>query len=114
MRILLRFSRDNQLAIVFDIVRQLVSRLIQLQVIGAGHDHYDDVAVLAFVDSAAELHAFSPPIPALRRAACSEAINAASATYVQKSTSLRDAKLQWSHRKILFSSRMSGRPNHRR
>ena len=40
------------------IVRQLVSRLIQLDVIRAGHDHHDDAAVLALLDRASELRSF--------------------------------------------------------
>jgi hypothetical protein len=35
------------------IVRELVTRLIQLNVIRAGHDHHDHAAVLAFLDRAA-------------------------------------------------------------
>ena len=42
------------------IVRQLVTRLIQLDVIRAGHDHHDDPAVLALLDRTPELRSFRP------------------------------------------------------
>jgi len=40
------------------IVRKLVSRLIQLDVIRAGHDHHDNVAVLALLDRPSEMRSF--------------------------------------------------------
>jgi hypothetical protein len=45
------------------IVRELVSRLIQLDVIRAGHDHHDDAAVLALLDRTSELRSFHLQLP---------------------------------------------------
>ena len=45
---------------LFKIVRQLMRRLIQLDVIRAGHDHHDDPAVLALLDRTPELRPFRP------------------------------------------------------
>src|SRR5207248_9171677 len=44
------------------IVRELVTRLIQLDVIRTGHNHHDDPAVLALLDSTAELRSFRPQL----------------------------------------------------
>ena len=54
-------GRETHFAIVrvLKIVRQLVSRLIKLHVIRAGHDHHGDATVL-LLDRAAELRAFRP------------------------------------------------------
>jgi hypothetical protein len=38
-----------------------VSRLIQLNVIRAGHDHHDDAAVLALLDRTSELRSYDYP-----------------------------------------------------
>jgi hypothetical protein len=51
-------SIDDALACVLKIVRELVSRLIQLEVIRAGHDHHDDAAVLELLDRTSELRSF--------------------------------------------------------
>jgi hypothetical protein len=40
---------DDAIVCVLKIVRELVSRLIQLDVIRSGHDHHDDAAVLALL-----------------------------------------------------------------
>jgi hypothetical protein len=47
---------------VLNIVRELVSRLIQLDVIRAGHDHHDDAAVLALLYRTSELRSFRPQL----------------------------------------------------
>src|SRR5437763_1878456 len=44
------------------VIRQFVSRLIQLNVVRAGHDHHDDPAVLALLNRTAELRAFRPQL----------------------------------------------------
>ena len=43
---------------VLKIVRQLVSRLVQLDVIRAGHDHHDDPPVLGLLDRTPKLRPF--------------------------------------------------------
>jgi hypothetical protein len=43
---------------VLKVVRELVSRLVQLDVIRAGHDHHDDPPVLALLDRTSELRSF--------------------------------------------------------
>src|SRR5262245_32666632 len=44
------------------IVSELVSRLIQLDVICAGHDHHDDATILELLDSTSELRPFRPQL----------------------------------------------------
>src|SRR6266513_3558458 len=44
------------------IVRELMTWLIQLDVIRAGHDHHDHATVLAFLDFFSELRAFRPQL----------------------------------------------------
>ena len=53
---------DDALVRVLKIVRELVSRLIQLDVIRAGHDHHDDTAVLALLNRTSELRSFRPQL----------------------------------------------------
>jgi hypothetical protein len=55
-------SVDNAIVCVLKIVRELVSRLIQLDVIRAGHDHHDDAAVLPLLDRTSELRSFRPQL----------------------------------------------------
>ena len=50
-------SVDDAIVCVLKIVRELVSRLIQLDVIRAGHDHHDDPSVFALLDGTSELRA---------------------------------------------------------
>jgi hypothetical protein len=52
-----RLSRPcgKQQAIVLEIIRQLVHRLIKLHVIRARHDHHDHATILAFLDCSARL-----------------------------------------------------------
>jgi hypothetical protein len=52
--------KQDQLAIVLEIVRQLMGRLIKLHIIRARHDHHDHATVLVFLDRAAELRTFCP------------------------------------------------------
>ena len=47
---------------VLKIVRELVSRLVHLDVIRAGDDHHDDAAVLALLDRTSELRSFRPQL----------------------------------------------------
>ena len=51
-------SVDDSTVCLSKIVRQLVRRLIKLDVIRAGHDHHDDAAVLALLDTTPELRSF--------------------------------------------------------
>jgi len=53
---------DDAIVCVLKIVRELVSRLIQLDVICAGHDHHDDAAVLMLFDRTSELRSFRPQL----------------------------------------------------
>ena len=53
-------SVDDVVVCVLKIVSELVSRLIQLDVIRAGDDHHDDAAVLALLDRTSELRSFRP------------------------------------------------------
>ena len=46
---------DDSTICLLKIVRQLVTRLIQLDVISAGHDYHDDPAVLVLLDRTPEL-----------------------------------------------------------
>ena len=57
-------STDNhsRLSRALKIVRELVSRLIQLDVVRAGHDHHDDAAVFALLDRTSELRSFRPQL----------------------------------------------------
>jgi len=55
-------SGNDAIVCVLKIVRELVSRLIQLDVIRAGHDHHDDAAVLALLDGTSELRSFRPEL----------------------------------------------------
>jgi hypothetical protein len=55
-------SVDDAIVCVLKIVRELVSRLIQLDVIRAGHDHHDDAAVLELLDRTSELRSFRPQL----------------------------------------------------
>ena len=55
-------SVDDAIVCVLNIVRELVSRLIQLDVIRAGHYHHDDAAVLKLLDRASELRSFRPQL----------------------------------------------------
>jgi hypothetical protein len=55
-------SVDDVVVCVLQIVRELVSRLIQPDVICAGHDHHDDAAVLALLDRTSELRSFRPQL----------------------------------------------------
>jgi hypothetical protein len=59
---LCRIIRHLGSGIVSEIVRELVSRLIQLDVIRAGDDHHDDAAVLALLDRTSELRSFRPQL----------------------------------------------------
>jgi len=67
-------SVDGGIVCVLKIVGELVSRLIQLDVIGAGHDHHDDAAVLELLDRTSELRSFRPELPTV--ASMSSHINA--------------------------------------
>lgn len=49
---------DDAAVCALKIVRELVSRLIQLNVIGSGHDHDNDPAVLALLNRTSELRSF--------------------------------------------------------
>src|SRR5438552_251748 len=51
-------SVDDSTVCLSKIVRELVSRLIQLDVIRAGDDHHDNAAVLALLDRTPELCSF--------------------------------------------------------
>jgi hypothetical protein len=51
-------SIDDAIVCVLKVVSEFVSRLIQLNVIRAGHDHHDDPAVLALLDRTPELRTF--------------------------------------------------------
>ncbi len=51
-------SVDDAIVCVLKTVRELVSRLIQLNVIRARHNHHDDAAVLALLDRTSELRSF--------------------------------------------------------
>jgi hypothetical protein len=53
---------DDAIVCVLKIVRELVSRLIQLDVIRSGHDHHDDAAVLALLYSSSELRSLRPQL----------------------------------------------------
>src|SRR6267154_1576532 len=55
-------SVDHTIVSVLKIVRQLVSRLIHLDVIRAGHYHHDDAAVLELLDRTSELRSFRPQL----------------------------------------------------
>jgi hypothetical protein len=55
-------SVDDAIVYVLNIVRELVSRLIQLDVIRAGHDHHNDAAVLELLDRTSELRSFRPQL----------------------------------------------------
>jgi len=48
-------SVDDATVCVLKIVGELVSRLIHLDIIRAGHDHHDDAAVLELLDRTSEL-----------------------------------------------------------
>jgi len=52
----------TQLSVFLKVVGELVSRLIQLDVIGAGHYHHDDPAVLELLDGTSELRSFRPEL----------------------------------------------------
>jgi hypothetical protein len=52
-------SVDNAILCVLKIVRELVSRLIPLNVIRTRHDQHVDAAILALLDWASELRSFS-------------------------------------------------------
>ena len=58
-------SGNDAIVCVLKIVRELVSRLIQLDVIGAGHDYHDDAAVLELLDRTAELRRSSPTVASM-------------------------------------------------
>ena len=51
-------SVDDSTVCLLEIVSEFVSRLIQLDVIRAGHDHHDDPAVLVLLDRTPELRSF--------------------------------------------------------
>ena len=51
-------SVDDSTVCLSKIVRELVSRLIQLDVICAGDDHHDHAAVLTLLDRTSELRSF--------------------------------------------------------
>ena len=53
---------DDAIVCVLKIVGELVSRLIHLDVIRAGHDHHDDAAVLELLDGTSELRSFRPQL----------------------------------------------------
>jgi hypothetical protein len=53
---------DDAIVCVLKIVRELVSRLIQLDVIRSGHDHHDDAAVLALLYRTSELRSLRPQL----------------------------------------------------
>src|SRR5262249_49899414 len=55
-------ATDEASACVLKIVRELVSRLIQLDVIRAGNDHHDDATILALLDRTSELRSFRPQL----------------------------------------------------
>jgi hypothetical protein len=55
-------SVDDVIVSVLKIVGELVSRLIQLDVIRAGHDHHDDATVLELLDRASKLRSFRPQL----------------------------------------------------
>jgi hypothetical protein len=55
-------SVDDAIVCVLKIVRGVVSWLIQLDVIRAGHDHHDDAAVLELLDRTSELRSFCPQL----------------------------------------------------
>jgi chemotaxis regulatin CheY-phosphate phosphatase CheZ len=55
-------SVDDAIVCVLKIVRKFVSRLIQLDVIRAGHDHHDDAAVLELLDRTSEPRSFGPQL----------------------------------------------------
>ena len=47
---------------LLQVVRQLVSRLVELDVVRTRHDHHDDAAVHLILDGAAELRPFRPQL----------------------------------------------------
>ena len=55
-------SVDDVIVCVLKIVRELMSRLIQLDIIRAGHDHQDDATVFELLDRASELRSFRPQL----------------------------------------------------
>ena len=55
-------SVDDVIVCVLKIVRELVSWLIHLDVIRAGHDHHDDAAVLDLLARTSELRSFRPEL----------------------------------------------------
>jgi hypothetical protein len=55
-------SVDDAIVCELKIVGELVGRLIQLDVIRAGHDHHGDAAVLALLDGTSELRSFRPQL----------------------------------------------------
>ena len=55
-------SFDDVVVCVLKIVREPMSRLIQLDVIRAGDDDYDDAAVLALLDRTSEPRSFRPQL----------------------------------------------------
>jgi CHASE2 domain-containing sensor protein len=58
----IRPHQDDAIVCVLKIVREFVSRLIQLDVIRAGHEHHDDAAVLELLDRTSELRSFRPQL----------------------------------------------------
>ena len=51
---------DPAFLFLLQIVSELVTRLVQLDVIRTGHDHHNDLAVLALLDRTAKLRPFCP------------------------------------------------------
>ena len=58
----IRPHQDDAIVCVLKIVHELVSRLIQLDVIRAGHEHHDNPAVLDLLDRTSELRSFRPQL----------------------------------------------------
>ena len=55
-------SDNDAILSALKIVRKLVSRLIQLDVVRAGHDDPDDATVLTLLDRTSELRSFRPQL----------------------------------------------------
>ncbi len=53
-------SINDAIICVLEVVSELVSRLIQLDVIRAGDDHHDDTAVNLLLDRTSKLRSFRP------------------------------------------------------